>query len=264
MSGAMALPTIEAADDTYFDLRAALDALASGAPLTFPPMHVTRVQIGGRDMTFCTNFLKDPVQRVQRKGRFYEDEDLAELAKFLPDRPRVLDVGANVGNHALYFATQCAAESVVVIEPNPLALAPLLANITLNDLSGVIRTEALGIGLGARSEGGFHMRKRWQNLGGTKMQKRDGGGLEVHPGDAIFGDEHFDLIKIDVEGMEMDVLAGLEETVARCRPLLFIEVDNENDDAFLAWCKARDYAPRYEVRRYRTNKNYLMQPAGDL
>ncbi|WP_425070553.1 FkbM family methyltransferase [Sagittula sp. S175] len=263
MSGAITLPAAEVAPDDYFDLRGALQALDSGAPVTFPPMHMTRVRIGGRNLTFCTNFAKDPVQRMQRKGRFYEDDDLREVAKFLPKAPRVLDVGANVGNHAMYFATQCGAESVVVIEPNPLALAPLVANILLNDLGGVIRTEALGIGLGAKSEGGLYMRRRLQNLGGTRMQRDMGGDLEVHPGDALFADEQFDLIKIDVEGMEMDVLAGLELTIARCRPLIFIEVDDENTAAFDDWCAARGYVPRYEVRRYNVNKNYLVQPVGE-
>jgi FkbM family methyltransferase len=59
----------------------------------------------------------------------------------------VLDVGANVGNHALYFATRMAAAKVVVIEPNPLALAPLLANVVVNGLTDVIETRHLGVGL---------------------------------------------------------------------------------------------------------------------
>jgi FkbM family methyltransferase len=261
------LPGADNLGDDYFDLGAALAAIEAGQAVTFPPFRVTRAKIGGRDLTFCTNFIKDPVQRILRKGRFYEEEDLRELAKFLPARPRILDVGANVGNHALFFATQCDAQSVIVIEPNPVALAPLVANIVLNDLTDVIRMEALGIGLGAQSETGLFMRRRHQNLGGTKMQRdaqgQGAGGLAIHPGDALFADEHFDLIKIDVEGMEMEVLAGLEATIARCRPMLFVEVDDTQTEAFLEWMGDRGYTSRYEVRRYAVNKNYLMQPLGE-
>lgn len=256
-------PKADAQAEPYFDLRAALAALDSGAPVTFPPMMITRARIGGRDLVICTNYEKDPIQRTLRGGAFYEAADLHEVAKFLPPQARVLDVGANIGNHALYFSTQCGAASVIVVEPNPVALAPLVANIVLNDLGGIIRTEALGIGLGARSRTGMTMSSRDHNLGGARMMGDPQGQLEIHPGDALFADESFDLLKIDVEGMEMRVLAGLEQTIARCRPLIFIEVDEANATAFADWCAAQSYVPRYEVQRYAANRNYLLQPIGD-
>nr|WP_245216280.1 FkbM family methyltransferase [Sagittula salina] len=195
-----------------------------------------------------------------RKGRFYEGEELRDVAKILPEGAGVLDVGANLGNHALFFATQAGAAQVLVIEPNPLALAPLLANVVMNELRGVIRTEALGIGLGARAESGFSIRRRVQNLGRSRMERGGGDALELHPGDALFADEWFDLVKIDVEGIEMEVLEGMEKTIARCRPVIFIEVDNVNADAFGAWCGARDYGVHSKARRYPANLNCIVQP----
>jgi FkbM family methyltransferase len=256
----VSLPAPETTGADYFDLGAALAALESGAALTFPPLRLTRVTLGGRALTFCGNFHRDPVQRAHCAGGFFEAEDLAEVARHLPKAARVLDVGANIGNHALFFATQCGAAQVTVIEPNPLALAPLVANVVLNGLEGVIRMEALGIGLGAESEGGLFMKRHDRNLGSTKMLRGRGGDLVVHAGDALFSEEHFDLIKIDVEGMEMEVLAGLEETIARCRPLLFVEVDDANAADFAAWAAARGYAALYDRRHHGANKNFLMAP----
>lgn len=263
MTGPVSIPAPETTGADYFDLAAAMAALESGAPLVFPPFMVTRVRIGGRDLTFCSNFDRDPVQKAQRKGGFFEADDLLKIAAHLSENARILDVGANVGNHAVYWATQCGAAQVTVIEPNPLALAPLVANIVLNDLTEVIRMDALGIGLGAESEGGLFMKRHDRNLGGTKMLRGRGGSLEVHPGDALFGEDHFDLIKIDVEGMEMEVLAGLEETVRRCRPLLFVEVDDANAVAFRDWYDQRGYTPLHEVRHFGANMNYLLQPRGE-
>jgi len=262
MDGPVTLTAPDQLAADYFDHAAALAALESGAPLVFPPMQVTHVTLGGRPLVFCANYDRDPIQKTQRKGDFYERPDLEEIAKYLEPGARVLDVGANVGNHALYFATQCGAESVLVIEPNPLAQAPLVANVVLNNLQDVIRLEALGIGLGARSERGFSMTHQPRNLGGARMQAGKGA-LDVHPGDALFADEHFDLVKIDVEGMEMAVLEGLAETIARCRPLIFIEVDESHAAAFDAWCTAHRYTTRYEVRRYAANVNVLIQPIGE-
>ncbi|WP_299933158.1 FkbM family methyltransferase [uncultured Pelagimonas sp.] len=263
MSGTINIPAPESTGADYFDLGAALEALDSGAPLVFPPFHITRLRIGGHDLTFCSNFDRDPVQKAQRKGAFFEAEDLAKVAEHLPKAPRVLDVGANVGNHAIYFATQCDAASVIVVEPNPLALAPLVANIVLNNLTDVIRMDALGVGLGAESEAGLFMKRHDRNLGGTKMLRGRDGDLEVHAGDMLFEEEQFDLIKIDVEGMEMEVLTGLEATVERCKPLLFIEVDDANAEAFQSWCSKRGYQSVFEVRHYGANMNFFMKYVGE-
>jgi hypothetical protein len=51
-----------------------------------------------------------------------------------------------------------------------------------------------------------------------------------------------DMSKIDVEGMGISVLHGLADVIQRKRPMLFIEVDIENDDAFLGWVDKNEYA----------------------
>lgn len=260
--GTFDLPRPEKTTEGYFDLPAALLALEDGRPLVFPPMQVTVCQIGGQALRFCSNFERDPIQRDHRAGQFFEARDLARLAEHLPPQPRVLDVGANVGNHALFFATQCAAARIVVVEPNPLALAPLVANVVLNGLTNVIALDALGVGLGAASEGGLFMKRHDRNLGATRMLRGQQGALETHAGDTLFAEEQFDLIKIDVEGMELEVLTGLQETVARCRPLIFVEVDATNAQGFAAWCAAHAYAEVFAID-HGGNMNYLIQPAGD-
>lgn len=256
------LPKPDTFDADYFDLTATLAALEEGRPVVFPPFLVTRTRIDGRDYTFCSNYDRDPIQKAQRKGGFYEADDLADVARHLPTAPNVLDVGANVGNHAIYFAARLAA-TVTVIEPNPVALAPLVANIVLNDLTHRIRMEALGIGLGAAPESGLAMRAPPRNLGGTRMERKTGGALEVHPGDALFAEDHFDLIKIDVEGMEIEVLSGLKQTIRRCRPLIFIEVDEMNRTAFNRWMAAERYSVIFETRHHAANVNFLVQPIGE-
>jgi FkbM family methyltransferase len=50
-----------------------------------------------------------------------------------------------------------------------------------------------------------------------------------------------DLIKIDVEGMELDVLAGAGDCVAKNHPMLFIEAVKTDKDALRAWLERFDY-----------------------
>ena len=50
-----------------------------------------------------------------------------------------------------------------------------------------------------------------------------------------------DLIKIDVEGMEMDVLAGGAKSIAANRPIMLIEVLKTDADALRAWLENAGY-----------------------
>jgi hypothetical protein len=83
----------------------------------------------------------------------------------------------------------------------------------------------------------------------------------VIAGDEALAQAKVDFIKIDVEGMEMQVLGGLAQTLARCRPVIFIEVDEANRAAFLAWVDANRYDIAATFRRYPVNENFLLKPA---
>lgn len=251
------LPLPEDTDATYFDVDAARGALAAGAPVAFPPFEVLHVPAMG--LSLCLNMARDPIQNAWRRGEFFEAEELDLLRHHIKSGAHVIDIGANVGNHALFFATRMQAARVIVVEPNPLAMAPLMANVLINRLDGVIDLALLGVGLSDAAAGGYGMKRHDKNLGATRMFAGKGD-MQVHPGDALFADETPDLIKIDVEGMEMQVLSGLEQTVTRCRPVILIEVDTDNDPAFQDWRGTYGYDVVKTVRHSRKNCNYLLVP----
>jgi hypothetical protein len=71
------------------------------------------------------------------------------------------------------------------------------------------------------------------NLSGNRIVPSGVGNtpVEVWPLDEIietFPGTRIDLIKIDVEGYELHVLRGSLQTLKRCRPVLFIELDDNN------------------------------------
>jgi methyltransferase FkbM-like protein len=80
-------------------------------------------------------------------------------------------------------------------------------------------------------------------------------------GDVALNDTWVDFIKIDIEGMEMDALHSLEQTIQRCRPTIFLEVDNYNHDVFVTWCNDHKYGVAETFKRYEWNVNYLMVPS---
>ena len=253
----VALPLPETTDETYFDVFAARYAMSDRLPVTFPPFEVVHAPEMG--LTLCLNMARDPIQNAWRRGEFFEAAELDMVRHYVKDGPKVIDIGANVGNHALYFATRMSAARVVVIEPNPLALAPLMANVLLNRLDHVIELGLLGVGLSDRSAGGFGMKRHDRNLGATRMFEGKGD-LEVHRGDDLLEGEAPDLVKVDVEGMEMKVLSGLEGILDAHRPVILIEVDEANSDGFADWCDRKSYRVAETVRHSRKNCNYLLTP----
>ena len=238
-----------------------LAAWRAGAPLPLALTGQAHARIRGRDVTFCLNIARDPIQNRHRAGKFYEQTELDALTALLPAASTVLDIGANTGNHALFLALFAGAARVVVIEPNPLALEALVGNVLANGLQGVIDLDHLGFGLGEADSAGWGMKPHDRNLGATKMLPGKGA-LQVRRGDDVFPDLNPDLIKIDVEGMELSVLAGLERMIIRARPVILVEVEAENQPGLRAWAAERGYAVGLPGMANERKANLLLQPVG--
>jgi FkbM family methyltransferase len=97
------------------------------------------------------------------------------------------------------------------------------------------------------------------NPGGFELVEveEDGQEVEVRTLDS-FELKRLNFLKADVEGHELQVLMGAEETIARCRPLLYVEDDRpENSAALRAWITAHGYrmyqhrAPLYNDKNFR-------------
>lgn len=240
-------------------LRDTLAGIAAGVPFTAPGSSQTRCQIRGRDITFCTSMQNDPIQRKNRAGAFYETSDLYLLDSHFPKGGTFIDIGANIGNHSLYFAIMLQAGLVVPVEPNPVCWQLLIENVLANGLLDRFDLTRLGVGIGDTRAGGFGMEQRDRNLGAAALLPGTGG-IEVWPGDDLLADLTPDFIKIDVEGAELQALAGLSGILRQHRPKLFVEVAETNDAAFRAWCDDSGYDLALTRTRYRHATNYLAVP----
>ncbi len=220
-------------------------------------IQVVRTKAHGETVFFAVRNPADVIQRKHYAGVFYEPEELAIIARHFPIGGVFADIGTNIGNHSIYVAKFLHASRVHMFEPNQNAIELLEANIMLNQLEDVCDRSNLGVGVSNSNSGGFAMAEHERNLGAARMV--EGGDLEVRIGDELLDGVTPDMIKIDVEGMEMDVLDGLSALVARCRPKFFIEVDKKNYAAFDAWCAANNYSKTEEFSRYRTNTNFMIE-----
>lgn len=177
------------------------------------------------------------VARNLRQGVPYE----APLLEHIYDqgfRGLAVDVGAHIGNHALYFAAVCKLWTVAF---EPIFHHEFEANLARNPgLPLRLERFALGAAAGfAEPVGASSQRAPADEWGGTMELRSARGALKASSADYgypmrtldSFGLLGVSFIKIDVEGMEVDVIRGGLETIERDRPVLFLEArDQEAHD----------------------------------
>ncbi len=224
----------------------------------FNGVDVISATIDGRQVLFAVDMENDPIQRNHRRGQFYEGKELRAIRQNFPKGGVFIDIGANVGNHSLFVAHFLRPAAIIPFEPNPRAYRLLEANVHLNGFQDVFDLRHLGFGVGAEEVDGFAMEDRQRNLGGAKMIP-GAGDITVKAADDMLAGVAPSFIKIDVEGMELSVLKGLEGIVANHKPVLLVEVDDSNADKFHGWVEAQDYGVMKQFRRYKTNENFLIQ-----
>ena len=173
----------------------------------------------------------------------HSELELRALGQLLPPAGTVIDVGANIGVHSVFFARTVGPQGrVLAFEPQRQAFQLLSANAALNGLTQ-LRCERAAVGP-----------KRGEilvpdldpdaanNFGGISLN--DEGGGEPVPVLRLddFDLAACDLIKIDVEGMECEVLAGARDTAILHAPLLYVENDRrENSAALIELLFSLDY-----------------------
>jgi len=198
------------------------------------------------------------IEREQSRGLFFEAMELEELRNIVKPGAHVVDVGANTGNHTVFFAGPMRAASVIPFEPLPAAAEVLRAAVERNGLKSVDLSRLL-VGVSDRAGRAGLVFSERGGLGATGLRPDPAGDIVVATLDSMLS-APVDLLKIDVEGMEMQVLSGAGETIRRWRPMIFIEVANRNTSAFHTWLKRAGY----DVARIFTDKghaNFLLVPS---
>jgi FkbM family methyltransferase len=161
------------------------------------------------------------------KNGLYEKENLGLLLQLLNkiSNPIVMDIGANIGNHALAFST--AANHVLAFEPLPTVFSLLEKNIRNNNIDNI---QAFPFALSDVEEQATIYMVREGNVGASSFDKREGGvdAVMVNKkiGDEVLaevGIKKLDLIKLDVEAHEAFVLRGLKKTLEQHKPIITME-----------------------------------------
>lgn len=133
--------------------------------------------------------------------------------KYAKGKGSFLDVGALHGIFSLVFRKLNPSGLAVAVEPSPIAFARLLYNIHANHE----HISALEMALSDNS-GTIGMRYQWEHLVKSDQPTEH---IKCAPADSL---GFFDVVKIDVEGHELNVLQGMTYTISRWKPIIFLEV----------------------------------------
>jgi FkbM family methyltransferase len=179
---------------------------------------------------------------MSRTNTFYEVDVLEKIRDKLGYQGQkgvVIDVGAFLGTHSVYLARFCDVAQVIAYEPDPDSFEALRKNVYLNSVEN--RVLCLNKAAGERRGNCTLVRPTPSNRGSTCV--RYGGENGAIMAQVITLDEelnnqvdkHVQLIKIDVEGSEVQVVRGARQTIHSHHPLLSIEAHSTRQLAHLFW-----------------------------
>jgi FkbM family methyltransferase len=210
---------------------------AHAAPLA-PPMHSIPNGMGnGPGLIAQRNCRYGPMfffkrdkyvgDALARYGEFSQGE--ADLfAKLVKPGMVVAEVGANIGAHTVMLAKALGPRGeLLAFEPQRWVHQIMCANLAVNEL---LNTKAYQLAVG-EAPGSIDV-PLWDpaamnNIGGISMGHIDGAAhdkVELRTLDS-FGLSRLDFLKVDVEGMELQVLQGSDATLRRTRPIMYVEND---------------------------------------
>ena len=167
-------------------------------------------------------------QALDVYGEFSEGE-IKIFEQIVRQGDIVIDVGANIGAHTVRFAQLAGPQGgVMAFEPQRFLYYILSANIALNDLFNThIHHAAVGRATGTINVPLIDYTGS-NNFGGVSLTNASAGEKVSMLALDDLNLPSLRLLKVDVEGMESDVLEGARNLIMKHRPHIYVE--NDRDD----------------------------------
>jgi FkbM family methyltransferase len=184
---------------------------------------------------------------------WYEKNEFLTFYELLQPNSVVIDVGTNLGYYSIAAAAKFNTVSVISFEPGSNAFQRLQKNIALNQLKNITPIQqAIGreegkktLYLSGEENTGMSGFEQAENFTG-KTEIVNCTSIDKFAGTKSL--EKLDLIKIDIEGSEMDVLNGMTNTLTSYKPIVLIEICTETLQRF--------HQTPANIHRFLTNFGY--------
>jgi FkbM family methyltransferase len=172
-------------------------------------------------------------QHLLRTGRAIDHDEIMSVAQLIDPGMDAVDIGTCFGAWTLAFSQR--ARKVYSFEPQRLIYNQLCGSLALN---GIENVRTYNVAVGAETailnvpKYNYNDYLEFGCVYFCPKTKQGRMAQEVQPSEEtvyqvpldIFKLENIGLMKIDTEGMELEVLAGAKETIERNRPILHLEI----------------------------------------
>jgi FkbM family methyltransferase len=195
---------------------------------------------------------------LQKYGEFSVGEQQI-FAQVVQPGALVVEVGANIGAHTVELARLAGHDGEVhAFEPQRIVFQALCANLALNQFANVFaRQAAVGEKAGTITVPPLDPAVR-TNFGGVSLQ-----GVTFGESVPLVTLDSLDLpacqfLKVDVEGMEVEVLNGSEQLIETHRPIMYLENDRiERSEELLGIVERLRYTAYWHFPRVFNPDNYF-------
>lgn len=189
--------------------------------------------------------------RILIKGFYEKDLLLSIISLFNQNsikKRNFLDIGANIGNHSLFFSDYF--NQVTSIEADPRIFKILTYNIEFNEITNI---HPINVAASDQNEKLSFIQAKSGNLGTGKISlsvKINERSIEIDAvklDDTLFNKiQNIDFIKLDIEGHELKALSGLVKIINANHPIISFESNEIKDfEDVTGFLKEQGYAYFY-------------------
>jgi FkbM family methyltransferase len=175
-------------------------------------------------------FIDDHITNIINIDGLYERKELETFQEFLKKISpkfkylKAIDVGANIGNHSIFFSQ--FFETVHAIEANPISYDVLKLNSKkINNINPI------NIAITEKNKT-VYLRQKKKNISGSNLEKKYNKNFIKIKAKSLdnlfFNKKNITLIKIDVEGHELEVIKGAKRLITRNKPIIVFEHHLQN------------------------------------
>lgn len=184
---------------------------------------------------------------IQNTNNFYENTILNKWNRYFESAKTILDIGANLGNHTLYWAENTNYNVIYAFEPYQPNYELLEKNILDNKLENIILVNK-AVGRKKSKVKLFNFDE--SNYGGTTFILDAENAEDIEGTVELISIDEFsveneikeiDFVKIDTEGFELDVLKGLVAGIENYTPDFWIEVSTNSFSTVIDFLEAFGY-----------------------
>ena len=195
----------------------------------------------------------------------YCEHEVELMADILKPADVVWEIGANTGSMSVALATRVKEGMFIGFEPQPELYKIFVTNLTLNNCENA---RSFNFGLGRENsiiqlpKVNYHQPNNFGSLSLVKeAQEKSNLAVEIRTIDDLNWLPSPNFLKIDVEGMELDVLVGGKETIRKTSPIIYVENDRvDQSKELIEYLWSINYECYWHITPYFNHNNFFKNP----